>query len=165
METRRIGSLVVSVVGLGTNNFGMRLDDAHSGAVVRAALEAGINFFDTADEYGDGTAEHSLGRALGSHRDEAVIATKFGMPIDDERRGGARPEYVRRAAEDSLSRLQTDRIDLYILHRPDKSTPIGDTLGALTELVVAGKVLELGCSNFSSLNYARRKPPQKASRS
>ena len=148
METRRIGTLQVSVVGLGCNNFGWRIDAAATAAVVDAALDAGINFFDTADIYGGGESEEFLGRALGRRRNEVVIATKFGMRMDDERRG-ARPEYVRRAAEDSLRRLGTDRIDLYQLHQPDPQTPVAETLGALDELVRAGKVREIGCSNFS----------------
>jgi aryl-alcohol dehydrogenase-like predicted oxidoreductase len=148
MENRKIGSLDVSVVGLGTNNFGMRMDEKSSTEVVNACLDAGINLFDTADVYGQTKSEEFLGRALGKRRDEAVITTKFGSKLDDER-GGAKPDYVRRAAEDSLRRLGTDRIDLYLLHRPDPETPIADTLGALNELVAAGKVREIGCSNFT----------------
>jgi aryl-alcohol dehydrogenase-like predicted oxidoreductase len=149
METRRIGSLEVTVVGLGCNNFGWRIDEEASARVVHAALEAGVNFFDTADIYGGTRSEEFLARALGRRRDEVVVATKFGMEIDEERRG-ARPEYVRRACEDSLRRLRTDRIDLYQLHKPDPETPIEETLGALDELVRAGKVCEIGCSNFSA---------------
>ena len=148
LETRRIGSLEVSVVGLGCNNFGWRIDYDATAAVVDAALDAGITFFDTADIYGGTRSEEFIGRALGTRRDEVVIATKFGMAVDDQRRG-ARPEYVKQAAEDSLRRLRTDRIDLYQLHQPDPSVPIGDTLGALNDLVRAGKVREIGCSNFS----------------
>jgi aryl-alcohol dehydrogenase-like predicted oxidoreductase len=148
METRRIGSLEVSVVGLGCNNFGWRIDADASAAAVNAALDAGINFFDTADIYGAGQSEEFLGRALGARRSEALIATKFGMKMDEQRRG-ARPEYVRQAAEDSLRRLETDRIDLYQLHQPDAQVPIAETLGALDGLVRAGKVREIGCSNFS----------------
>ncbi|HEY8311300.1 MAG TPA: aldo/keto reductase, partial [Gemmatimonadaceae bacterium] len=150
MDRRKIGSLEVSVVGLGCNNFGGRLDDSGTARVVHAALDAGINFFDTADIYGGGgRSEELLGRALGAHRAEILIATKFGMPMDDQRRG-ARPEYVRSAAEDSLRRLGTDHIDLYQLHQPDSTVPVADTLGAMNELVVAGKVREIGCSNFSA---------------
>ena len=148
METRRIGSLEVSVVGLGCNNFGWRIDADASAAAVNAALDAGINFFDTADIYGAGQSEEFLGRALGARRSEALIATKFGMKMDEQRHG-ARPEYVRQAAEDSLRRLGTDRIDLYQLHQPDAQVPIAETLGALDGLVRAGKVREIGCSNFS----------------
>ena len=149
METRRIGSLEVSVVGMGCNNFGKHLDVDATSDVVHAALDAGITFFDTADVYGDTQSEEFLGRALGRHRDDVVLATKFGAEIDEGRKG-ARPQYVRRALEDSLRRLGTDRIDLYQLHSPDPEVPIGDTLGALDELVRAGKVREIGCSNFSA---------------
>ena len=149
METRRIGSLSVSVVGLGCNNFGERLDAERTAATVQAALDAGITFFDTADIYGGTRSEEFLGRALGRRREAVVVATKFGMEVD-ERRRGAKPEYVRQAVEDSLRRLGTDRIDLYQLHQPDPATPIADTLGALDELVRAGKVREIGCSNFSA---------------
>jgi aryl-alcohol dehydrogenase-like predicted oxidoreductase len=149
METRRIGSLTVSVVGLGCNNFGWRLDEAASAEVIHAALDAGINFFDTADIYGKTQSEQFVGRALRLRRHQVVIATKFGMAVDDKRRG-ARPEYVRQAIEDSLRRLGTDRIDLYQIHQPDPTVPIADTLGALDGLVKAGKVREIGCSNFSA---------------
>ena len=148
METRRIGTLEVSLVGLGCNNFGWRIDAKASAAVVNAALDAGINFFDTADIYGAGASEEFLGLALGPRRNDVLIATKFGMKMDEQRRG-ARPEYVGRAAEDSLQRLKTDRIDLYQLHQPDPEVPIAETLGALDDLVRAGKVREIGCSNFS----------------
>lgn len=149
MQTRRIGSLEVSAVGLGTNNFGWRLDEKASAQVVHAALDAGITFFDTADTYGKGLSETFLGRALGRNRHEVVIATKFGKPMDEHRRG-AHPDYVRRAVDDSLRRLGTDHIDLYQLHAPDPDVPIEDTLGALDELVQAGKVREIGSSNFSA---------------
>ena len=148
MEKRRIGSLEVSVVGLGCNNFGWRIGREASAAVVDAALEAGINFFDSADIYGAGQSEEFLGAALGQRRREVIIATKFGMKMDEQRKG-ARPEYVLRAAEDSLRRLGTDYIDLYQLHQPDPEVPIAETLGALDRLVRDGKVREIGCSNFS----------------
>ncbi|MEO8193279.1 MAG: aldo/keto reductase [Gemmatimonadales bacterium] len=148
MDTRRIGSLDVSVVGLGCNNFARRLDSGAAAKVVHAALEAGINFFDTADVYGGTKGEEFLGAALGKRREDVVIATKFGNKVDESRKG-ARPEYVLRAAEDSLKRLGTDYIDLYQLHTPDDTVPIADTLGALDQLVKAGKVREIGCSNFS----------------
>ncbi len=148
METRRIGSLQVSVVGLGCNNFGRRLDDTRSIEVVRAALDAGITFFDTADVYGGTRSEEYLGRALGTRRKDVIVATKFGMALDEQRRG-AKPAYIRRAIDASLQRLGTDCVDLYQLHQPDPETPIADTLGALDELVRAGKVREIGCSNFS----------------
>ncbi len=149
MEKKWIGSLEVPVVGIGCNNFGWRIDAKGAAAVVDAALDAGVNFFDTADVYGEGRSEEFLGRALAKRRSQAVIATKFGMKMD-EQRAGASPEYVMRAAEDSLRRLGTDSIDLYQLHRPDPSVPIADTLGALDRLVRAGKVREIGCSNFSA---------------
>ncbi|MDE3064285.1 MAG: aldo/keto reductase [Acidobacteriota bacterium] len=149
MERRALGSLSVSVVGVGCNNFGSRLDQDQTTAVVTSALDAGINLFDTADIYGATQSEVLLGRALGSRRDEAVVATKFGMPIDD-RHYGASPAYVRAACDASLARLGTDRIDLYQLHAPDDSVPIADTLGALSELVAAGKVREIGCSNLTA---------------
>ncbi|MET0514750.1 MAG: aldo/keto reductase [Nitrospiraceae bacterium] len=149
MTTRRIGSLDVSTVGLGCNNFGRKLDKPATVSVVQAALDAGITFFDTADIYGNTTSELFLGRALRGCRNEVVIATKFGMAVDNKRRG-ARPEYVGQAAEDSLRRLGIDCIDLYQLHQPDPTVPIADTLGALDDLVRAGKVREIGCSNFSA---------------
>ncbi|HEX5109159.1 MAG TPA: aldo/keto reductase [Vicinamibacterales bacterium] len=149
MELRAIGSLPVSIVGLGCNNFGMRIDYDASARVVGAALDAGITMFDTADIYGDTKSEEFLGRALGSRRSRAIIATKFGMRLD-ENRHGARPEYIRKAVEDSLRRLRTDYIDLYQLHQPDPNVPIVDTLGALDDLVKAGKVKQIGCSNFSA---------------
>ena len=148
MEHRTIGSLSVSVVGIGCNNFGARLDARATAAVVHTALDAGVNLFDTADIYGATQSEVFLGQALRERRDEAVVATKFGMPIDDAH-FGARPAYVREACEASLRRLGTDHIDLYQLHYPDESVPIADTLGALAALVAAGKVREIGCSNLS----------------
>jgi aryl-alcohol dehydrogenase-like predicted oxidoreductase len=151
VEKRKIGSLDVSLVGLGCNNFGIRLDLAKTTEVVHAALDAGIDFFDTADVYGGTRSEEFLGKALGKARSRVVVATKFGIPLDEQRKGGAGPEYIRRAAEDSLRRLGTDVIDLYQLHRPDPEVPIADTLGALGELVAQGKVREIGCSNFSAL--------------
>jgi aryl-alcohol dehydrogenase-like predicted oxidoreductase len=138
----------VSVVGLGCNNFGRRLDYDATTAVVDAALDAGITFFDTADVYGGTKSEEYLAGALGRRRDEVVVATKFGAAVNEQRRG-ARPEYVRHAVEDSLRRLGTDRIDLYQLHTPDPDVPIGKSLAVLDELVKAGKVREIGCSNFS----------------
>ncbi|MFL5576966.1 MAG: aldo/keto reductase [Gemmatimonadaceae bacterium] len=149
MEHRRIASLEVSVIGLGCNNFGSRIDAAATARVVDAALDAGIDFFDTADIYGDGKSEEYLGRALTGRRDRAVVATKFGharSPFG----AGAKPDHVRRAAEGSLRRLGMEVIDLYWLHQPDPGTPIADTLGALQELVREGKVREIGCSNFSA---------------
>jgi aryl-alcohol dehydrogenase-like predicted oxidoreductase len=149
LEKRRIGSLEVSVVGLGCNNFGWRIDAQATAAVVDAAIEAGINFFDTANVYGSGKSEEFLGQVLGSRRNKIVLATKFGIKTGEEE-GGGKPAYVKQAAEASLKRLATDHIDLYILHRPDENTPIADTLGAMNDLVKAGKVRQIGCSNFSA---------------
>jgi aryl-alcohol dehydrogenase-like predicted oxidoreductase len=148
VETRKIGSLAVSVVGLGCNNFGMRVDEKRSGEVIGAALDVGINFFDTADMYANGKSEELVGRFLGRRRREVLIATKFGNDMPGQGRG-ARPEYVRRALDASLRRLNTDYVDLYQQHVPDPDVPIPETLGALNELVKAGKVREIGCSNFS----------------
>jgi aryl-alcohol dehydrogenase-like predicted oxidoreductase len=148
MDTRSLGSLQVTVVGIGCNNFGGRLDAERSTGVVHAALDAGINFFDTADIYGATQSEVILGQALGERRGEVIVATKFGMPIDDDHHGAA-PQYVRQACEASLRRLGTDYIDLFQLHYPDDTVAIADTLGALGELVTAGKVREIGCSNFT----------------
>jgi aryl-alcohol dehydrogenase-like predicted oxidoreductase len=147
METRTIGSLTVSAVGLGCNNFGMRMTSKETDAVVAAALDAGITLFDTADIYGGTKSEEFLGAALGPRRDEIVLATKFGVPYEGHL-GGAAPAYIRQALEDSLRRLGTDRVDLYQVHLPDPKTPIADTLGALAELVAEGKVRQFGCSNF-----------------
>ena len=147
METRKIGSLEVSVIGLGTNNFGFFMEAAAVAPVVEAAIEEGINFFDTADSYLD--SERRLGQALGRRRDQVVLATKFGSPVGEDGAGGASPAYIRSAVERSLHALGTDRIDLYQLHRPDPQTHISDTLAVLDELVDEGKVLEIGCSNFS----------------
>jgi aryl-alcohol dehydrogenase-like predicted oxidoreductase len=163
METRTIGSLTVSVVGLGCNNFGGRLGRAETAAVVGAALDAGITLFDTADMYGGAKSETYLGAALGRRRDEIVLATKFGAPYEGHQ-GGAAPAYVRTALEDSLTRLGTDHVDLYQLHLPDQSTPVADTIGVLGELVAEGKVREFGCSNFSAalLEGAAAATPTKA---
>lgn len=149
METRPIGALNVSVVGVGCNNFGRRLAADGAAAVINAALDAGINFFDTADVYGGGQSEEILGRALGRRRADVVIATKFGNPMEGQG-SGAGAAYIRTAVEASLRRLGTDYIDLYQLHIPDEKTPIAETLGALDDLVKAGKVREIGSSNFSA---------------
>jgi aryl-alcohol dehydrogenase-like predicted oxidoreductase len=161
MQFRRLGNsgLVVSAVGLGTNNLGVRLDEAASKQVVDAAFDHGITLFDTADSYGH--SEARLGVLLKGRRDDVVIATKFGM--DTGRRGnsngadwGARGSrrYVRRAVEASLRRLQTDWIDLYQLHQPDPATPIEETLSALNDLVREGKVRYIGSSNFKGWQVA-----------
>ena len=153
MRTRTLGAggPEVSVVGLGTNNFGRRIDYEQSLAVLDAALDAGVTVVDTADIYGQGKSEEFIGRALEGRRDRVVIATKFGMRMDerpDESRG--RPEYVRWAVEGSLRRLRTDVIDVYQFHEPDPSTPVEETLGVLDELVREGKVRWIGSSNFSA---------------
>jgi aryl-alcohol dehydrogenase-like predicted oxidoreductase len=149
METRKIGSLSVSVVGLGCNNFGRRLDAARTAEVVNACLENGINFFDTADVYGGGQSEEYLGKALAGRRSEVIIASKFANQMEGAGKG-AHPDYIKKAVEASLKRLGTDYIDLYQQHVPDPDVPIADTLGALDELVKAGKVLEIGSSNFTA---------------
>jgi len=147
---RKIGGLAVSVAGLGCNNFGRRLDAKHSADVVHAALDAGVTLFDTADLYGDGASEEFLGRAIGARRNETVVVTKFGMRAPPDGLAAAHPNWVARACDESLQRLGMDHIDLYLLHRPDPETPIAETLGALSALVEAGKVREIGCSNFSA---------------
>ena len=149
METRPIASLAVSVVGVGCNNFGGRIDEKQSEEVINAALDVGINFFDTADMYADGKSEELLGRFLGARRRGVVVATKFGNDMPGQGRG-ARPEYVKRALDASLKRLRTDYVDLYQQHLPDPDVPIAETLGALDALVKAGKAREIGCSNFSA---------------
>ncbi len=157
METRKLGSLDVSIVGLGCNNFGMRIDEAQTKVVVDACIDAGINFFDTADVYGGrGQSEVFLGKALGKRRDDVLIATKFGAPMgDDGSKQGGSASYIRSAVEDSLQRLGTDRIDLYQQHVPDRDTPFHETLLALNDLVQEGKVREIGCSNYSGKNIAK----------
>jgi aryl-alcohol dehydrogenase-like predicted oxidoreductase len=155
MTYRQLGDsgLTVSTVGIGCNNFGRRLDQDGTNAVVRQALDSGITLFDTADIYGQGASEEMLGLALGSERENVVVATKFGMDMQGANgpdwgvRGSRR--YVRKAVESSLRRLGTDWIDLYQLHRPDPQTPIDETLAALDELVREGKVRYLGSSNFT----------------
>jgi aryl-alcohol dehydrogenase-like predicted oxidoreductase len=156
LPTRRLGDsqLDASVVGLGCNNFGGRLDARGTAAVLEAALDAGITFFDTADIYGGaGASERLMGGVLEGRRDEFVIATKFGWEmtgagaVPDARRGSR--EYIRWAVEGSLRRLRVDRIDLYQYHRPDGVTPIEETLAALDELVREGIVTAIGCSNFT----------------
>ncbi len=151
MDKRKIGSLEVSVVGVGCNNFGGRIDEAHTREVIEAAIDAGVSFFDTADMYADGRSEELIGRFFvgGGHRSDVIIATKFGNLVPGQGQG-ARPKYVKRAFEASLKRLRTDYIDLYQQHVPDADVPIAETLGALDELVKAGKVREIGCSNFSA---------------
>ncbi len=146
----------VSALGLGCNNFGIRLDLAQTQRVVDAAIDAGITFFDTADTYGNrGGSETLLGAALGARRKNVILATKFGLPMDDEGRlkGGSRA-YVTNAVEASLRRLNTDWIDVYFYHRPDPSTPVEETLRALDDLLRHGKVRFAGCSNQSGTQLA-----------
>ena len=144
--------LRVSRVGLGCNNFGGRIGFEETRAVVEAALDAGITFFDTAEVYGNGGgSERFLGELLEGRREQAVIATKFAWEADA---GGGSAENVRRAIAGSLERLRTDYVDLYYLHRPDSKTPIGETLGALDSLVQEGTVRAIGCSNFSAEQLA-----------
>jgi len=152
MRTRSLGAEgpEVSVVGLGTNNFGARIDYEESKAVLDEAIEQGITLVDTADIYSQGTSEEFIGRALEGRRDAVFVATKFGKEMNDnpsDSRGS--PEYIRWAVEGSLRRLRTDVIDVYQMHEPDPSTPIEETLGALDELVREGKVRFIGSSNFS----------------
>ncbi len=154
MESRHIGSLEVSVVGLGCNNLGRRLDAAGARSVVEAALDAGVTHFDTADIYGSGASETFLGRALGARRDEVVITTKFGMGKPPEGLSGGHLSWAEQACEESLRRLGSDRIDLYLLHRPDPATPIAETLAAMDRLTQQGKVREIGCSNFTAAQLA-----------
>ena len=148
MQKRKIGSLDVSVVGLGCNNFGMRIDEVRTQEVIDTALSVGVNFFDTADMYANGQSEQLIGKILGARRSEVIIATKFGNNMPGQG-SGARPEYVKKAFAASLTRLRTDYVDLYQQHVPDPEVPIGETLGALDELVNSGAVREIGCSNFS----------------
>ena len=152
MEYRNLGNsgLKVSEVGLGGNNFGWWADEPSSAVVINAAIEAGINFIDTADIYDRGHSEEYLGRALKGRRQNVIIATKFGMPMGQgpNEKGGSR-QYILSAAEASLRRLQTDYIDLYYMHTADASTPIEETLSALDSLVRSGKVRYVGCSNFA----------------
>jgi aryl-alcohol dehydrogenase-like predicted oxidoreductase len=153
VEYRRLGrsGLAVSEIGLGTNNFGTRLDQAQSSAVVDTAIELGINFFDTADLYGQGRSEELLGRAIGDHRKDLVIATKVGSPMGESAfRKGASRRWILQAVDESLKRLGTDWIDLYQIHTPDPETPILETIEALDDLVRSGKVRHAGTSNFAA---------------
>ena len=144
MEQRPLGSLQVSVAGLGTNNFGMRIDRDRSRAVIHAALDEGVTFFDTADVYSGGTSEEWLAEAIGSRRSEVVIATKFGWY------DGAARSTAQVAFEGSLRRLRTDHVDVLYCHRPDPTVPLEETLGFMGGLVAAGKVREIGCSNVTA---------------
>ena len=144
--------LRVSRVGLGCNNFGGRIDFEATRAVVEAALDVGVTFFDTAAVYGNGgDSERYIGEILEGHREQVVLATKFGW---GEERGDGSAANIRRSIDESLERLRMDHVDLYYLHKPDPSTPIAETLGALDELVRAGRVRTIGCSNFSAAQLA-----------
>jgi len=156
MRTRRLGPLEVTVVGLGCNQFGGRLDAAATRAVVDAALDSGVTFFDTADIYGrNGGSEEVIGAALEGRRDQVVLATKFGKPMGDgaERRGSA--AYIRFALEASLRRLRTDVVDLYQHHEEDEDTPLEETIGTLDELVEEGKIRAYGTSNYRAETLAQ----------
>jgi aryl-alcohol dehydrogenase-like predicted oxidoreductase len=155
MDTRTVGNsdLVVSVAGLGCNNFGMRADADQTKAIVDAARDAGITFFDTARMYGGGKSEEFLGAAVKGSRDQVVIATKFGGRMSPEETSGSRA-LVMAECEASLTALGTDYIDLYQMHYPDARVPVEETLGALTELVEQGKVRYIGCSNFTGWQIA-----------
>jgi aryl-alcohol dehydrogenase-like predicted oxidoreductase len=158
METRKLGNLTVSVVGLGCNQFGATCNLTQTTALVQAALDAGVTFFDVADEYGpEGLAEEFLGKALGASRDDVVVATKFGHHMfGDPERGGASARWIVRAVEDSLQRLGTDRIDLYQQHFPDPATPAEETMAALDQLVRVGKVREIGVCNLTGADLDER---------
>ena len=151
MDYRSLGQLQVSVVGLGCNNFGMRLDPEQTKRVVDAALDAGITYFDTAESYGRGQSEEYLGAALAGRRDQAVIATKWGhtASLSDGERGGD-PAQIRQRLEASLRRLRTDHVDHFQLHRPDPITPPEETLGCLADLRDEGKIREIGCTHFTA---------------
>jgi aryl-alcohol dehydrogenase-like predicted oxidoreductase len=149
MEQRRIGELTVSLAGLGTNNFGRRLDPGQTRAVVEAALDAGITHFDTADIYGEGRSEEYLGKALGAHRDEVTIASKFGYH-GPPRGALSQRDWVPRTLEEELRRLGTARLDLFYYHKPDPRTPVLETLEVMNGLLDRGLVREIGCSNFSA---------------
>ena len=151
MERRTMGQLEVSVVGLGCNNFGMRLDLEGTKRVVDAAIDAGINYFDTAEGYGNGMSEEYLGEALRGRRDQVIVASKWGHTahLAEGERGGD-PAQIRSRLEASLARLGTDYIDHYQLHRPDPQTPAAETLGCLAELKAEGKIREIGCTHFTA---------------
>jgi aryl-alcohol dehydrogenase-like predicted oxidoreductase len=153
MRTRQLGAggPEVTVVGLGTNNFGRRCDLEQTRAVIEAALEEGITLFDTANIYSQGLSESYIGEVLEGRSEDVLVATKFGSPMDDEPElpRGSR-DYIRWAVEGSLERLRTETIDLYQMHQPDPTTPIEETLGALNELVVEGKVRWIGSSNYDA---------------
>jgi len=156
MRVRRLGPLEVSVVGLGCNNFGGRIDEAATFAVIDAAIDAGVTFFDTSDTYGNqGGSEELIGRALHGRRDQVVLATKWGKPMGDgaERRGSR--DYILGAVEASLRRLQTDVIDLYQHHEEDPGTPLEETIATVEQLVAEGTVRAWGTSNYRAETVER----------
>ncbi|MGE3329278.1 MAG: aldo/keto reductase [Acidimicrobiia bacterium] len=155
MQQRDLGSsgIMVSQLALGTATFGAETDEATARLQIDQYLDRGGNFIDTADQYNNGAAEEIVGRALAGRRDRVVLATKGRLPIGDDRRGAGRASLLR-ACEASLRRLQTDVIDLYQIHWPDYDVPIAETLGVLDELVTAGKVRAIGCSNFGGWQLA-----------
>ncbi|HEX6820029.1 MAG TPA: aldo/keto reductase [Ktedonobacterales bacterium] len=158
MEYRRLGAsgLRVSLLGLGGNTFGRFTDQRQTTEIVSTALDQGINFFDTADVYGTGTSEELLGHALSGRRDRALIATKVGMQMSEHPNdSGSSREHIVAGCEASLRRLGVDAIDLYQIHRYDPETPLEETLGALDDLVSAGKVRYVGCSNYAAWQIAR----------
>ena len=154
METKRVGGqkgIDISVVGLGCNAFGRRLSEEDSRPVIHAALDAGITFFDTAEGYGNGKSEEYIGRAIKGRRDQLILATKFGLrTLHVPGKGMGSRENAMAAIDQSLKRLGTDHIDLYQFHKPDPTTPIAETLDAMNDMVKAGKVRLIGCSNFSA---------------
>jgi aryl-alcohol dehydrogenase-like predicted oxidoreductase len=153
MEYRKLGTagLEVSVIGLGTNNFGRRVDAAGTARVLDQALDEGVTFIDTANIYSGGQSEEYIGKAIEGKRDQYLLATKAGMKVDDGANGiGASRHHLFREVEKSLKRLRTDYIDLYQIHRADPSTPIEETLHALDQLVASGKVRYIGCSNYAA---------------
>jgi len=157
MQYRQLGStgLRVSTVGLGTNNFGFRMDEESSLRVAKFAVDQGINFFDTANSYGRGLSEERIGKALVGIRKDVIIATKVGNPMGDGPNDkGASRHHIMQQVEDSLRLLQTDYIDLYQIHRPDANTPIEETLRALDDLVRQGKVRYIGGSNYNGWQTA-----------
>jgi aryl-alcohol dehydrogenase-like predicted oxidoreductase len=158
MRTRKLGPLEVTVVGLGCNNFGGRVDEEGTREVIDAALDAGVTFFDTADIYGNqGGSEELVGRAIHGRRDQVVLATKFGKPMGDgEERRGSRA-YIRKAIEASFRRLETDHIDLYQHHEEDPGTPLEETIATLEELVAEGKITAYGTSNYAPATLERAK--------
>ena len=158
MERRSLGKsgIQASLVGIGCNNFGMKIDLGASRAVINAALDAGITFFDTADMYGNTQSEDFIGQTLGPHRKDVVLATKFGGVawMQKSKEKWADRTYIVKALEASLQRLRTDYVDLYQYHFPDPKTPLEETLAALDQLVRQGKVRAVGCSNLSGVQIA-----------